>query len=114
MRLFRRFLSSTAARVAGALFAAYLAYQGWMAFEAPRRIEGGLLDAAEKNGRIPVLVRLPFAPERFHILKVQDLGRVRGVIGNTIEVGSIDARGIWTLARTYYWIQYIDADKRAR
>jgi hypothetical protein len=110
MRLFRRFLSSTGARFAYVLIAATLVYQGWMAFEAPRRIEPGLLDAAAKTGSVSILIRLPFPPEHFHILTVQEYGRVRGVNGNTIRMAEVDQDGIWTLARRYYWIQRIDAD----
>jgi hypothetical protein len=113
MRLFRRLFSSTGARFAYVLLAATLCYQGWMAFEAPRRIEPGLLEAAAKNGSVSILIRLPFPPEHFHILKVQDYGRVRGVTGNTIRLAEVDEDGIWTLARSYYWIQHIDADPRA-
>jgi hypothetical protein len=112
MRLLRRFLSSTGARVAYVLLAATLVYQGWMAYEAPRRIEPGLLAAAAKNGSVSVLIRLPFPPEHFHILMVQEYGRVRGVTGNTIRMAEIDEDGIRTLARHFYWIQHIDADPR--
>ncbi len=78
-----------------------------MAFEAPRRVAPGLLQRAEREGRIAVSVKLPFPPERFHVLKVQEVGRIRRVVGNAIEVRAIDAAGIRALARSYYWIEHI-------
>lgn len=107
MWLFRRLLSSTGAKTAYVIAVAWLVYRAWMAFEAPRRIAPGVLERAEREGRIAVSVQLPFPPERFHVLKVQDVGRVRRVIGNTIEVRAIDATGIRGLARKYYWIEEI-------
>jgi hypothetical protein len=110
VNLLRRFASSAGARFAYLLLGAALVYYGWMAFEAPRRIEPGLLAAAEKNRRVSVLIHLSFPPERFHILKVQDFGRVRGVSGNTIQMAAVSENSIRTLVGRYYWIRHIDAD----
>ncbi len=114
MNLVRRLATSNGARLAYLLLAAALAYNGWTAYEAPRRIEPGLLATAEKTGRVAILIRLSFPPERFHIQKLQDFGRVRGVTGNTIHMASVDENGIRALARNYYWIQHIDADNSIR
>ena len=69
--------------------------------------------AAQKNGRINIHVRLGFPPERFHILKLQDIGRVRSVTGTTVHMAAVDENGIRTLASRYYWVKHIDADNRA-
>ncbi len=114
MRLLRRLLSSIGAKTAYVIAATWLVYQAWMAFEAPRRVAPGVLERADREGRIPVSVHLPFPPERFHVLKVQEVGRVSRVVGNTIEVRAIDAAGIRALARNYYWIQEIRPVDSAR
>jgi hypothetical protein len=110
VNLLRRLATSNGARLAYLLLASVLGYNAWVAYEAPRRVEPGLLAAAEKAGRVPIRVRLSFPPERFHILKLQDFGRIRAVTGNTVHMASVDENGIRTLARKYYWIQHIDAD----
>ena len=114
MLLLRRLLASTGARTAYAIAVAWLVYRAWMAFEAPRRVAPGVLERAEREGRIPVSVQLPFPPERFHVLKVQEVGRVRRVVGNIIEVGAIDAAGIRALARNYYWIEEVRSANSGR
>ena len=110
--MLHRILLSRGALFGYFLLASYVVFEGWMAFEAPRRIEAGLLDAARAATRVAVFVRLPFPPERFHVLKVQEWGRIRGVSGNTIDVSAIDANGIQQLARNYYWIDRIEARKQ--
>lgn len=114
MLMLRRLLSSRGARVAMALFALWLVYQGWMAFEAPRRIEEGLIERAERDGTVNVVVRLAFPPERFHVLKIQEVGRVGQVSGNTVAVRSIDANSIRKLAGSYYWIAMISSAEAAQ
>jgi hypothetical protein len=114
MQLLLRLLSSTGGRTILVFVGGWLAWQGWMAYSAPGRIEPGLLQRAEEEERIPVLVKLPFEPERFHVLKVQEVGRVRRVKGNVIEVRAIDADGIRRLARQYYWIDRIEGGEIAR
>ena len=75
MLLLRRLLSSRGARVTLALFALWLGFQGWMLFEAPRRVEKGLIERAERDGAVNVVVRLAFPPERFHVLKIMRSGQ---------------------------------------
>ena len=114
MLLLRRLLSSRGARVTMALFALWLGFQGWMLYEAPRRVEKGLIERAERDGAVNVVVRLAFPPERFHVLKIQEVGRVGQVSGDTVGVRSIDADSIRTLARNYYWITMISSAEAAQ
>lgn len=114
MLLLRRLLTSRGARVTMALFALWLGFQGWMLFEAPRRVEKGLIERVERDGAVNVVVRLAFPPERFHVLKIQEVGRVGQVSGDTVGVRSIDADGIRTLARNYYWITMISSAEAAQ
>jgi hypothetical protein len=82
-------------------------YEVWLAWGAAGRIEPGLIERAEKEGTIPATVTLPFKPERFHVTNIQAEGRIRRVNGNVVELRSISADGIRTLARNYYWIERI-------
>lgn len=107
MWLARRVLSSSGAKALLVVLALVGAYQLWMWATASQRIEPGLLVKAESDGRIPVDIVLRFKAERFHVLKVQELGRVRRVVDNVIKVRVIDAPGIQALARNYYWIEQI-------
>jgi hypothetical protein len=113
VHLFFKLATSSGARVAYVLLAGALIYYSWMAYEIPYRIGPGLLAAAQKEGRVNILVRLGFPPERFHILKLQDIGRVRSVTGTTVHMAAVDENGIRTLAAKYYWVKHIDADNRA-
>jgi hypothetical protein len=84
-------------------------YQTWLVYGAAGRIEPGLLERAAREGTIPAAIVLPFKPERFHIAKLQEEGRIRRVVGNVVELRSIDRDGIQALARRYYWIERINA-----
>lgn len=114
MPLLRRLLSSVGARTVIAVLLLWAGYQGWMLFEAPGRIEPGLIERAEREDAVNIVVRLAFPPERFHVLKIQDVGRVGRVRGDTVEVHDVDAEGIRKLARSYYWIAMINSSEGAQ
>lgn len=112
MPLLNRFLSSTGVRTIAVLLLPYLIFKGWMYVAAPSRIDPAVAAQAAEGGRIAVEVVLPFAPERFHVLKIQEHARIRRVNGNTVQVRSIDRAGIEALARSYYWIEQIRPEQQ--
>ena len=114
MQLLLRLLNSTGVRIVLVMVALWFCYHGWMALSAPGRIEPGLIERADREERIPVLIKLSFEPERFHVLKIQQLSRIRRVRGTVIEVRAIDSKGIQKLARSYYWIDRIESAEVAR
>ena len=97
-----------------AVFLLWAGYKGWMLYEAPGRVEPGLIERAERDGAIDIVVQLSFPPERFHVLKIQDMGRIGRVNGKMIEVRSVTADNIRKLARSFYWITMIHSPEGAQ
>lgn len=89
------------------LLAAYLGYELWLSAGGARKLTADELPtAAAQSGqpapRAHYEVVLGFKPEAFHITRVQAVGRVIEVRGNTIltmDLASPDAR---ELARQYW------------
>jgi hypothetical protein len=49
---------------------------------------------------------LGFEPERFHVLELQEYGRVRGTDGTVLHLRSVSPAGVDEMARKY-WIDEI-------
>ncbi len=49
---------------------------------------------------------LGFPPERFHVLQLQDYGRIRGTEGNVLHLRGVTQADIDEMARKY-WIKQI-------
>ena len=105
----RAVLRSPQARVALALLVLWLAYEGWLRAAAPGKIADGFPPERE---RLNVLVTLPFAPERFHVLVFQRFGRVSGPEGHTVEVRGVPRTELARLARPY-WVERVEPLKPA-
>ena len=104
MSMVRAALGSGRARfVLGALLC-YLAWQGWLGLAASGKIAAGLNTQAQK---VNVLVTLPFAPERFHVIVFQRYGRVSGTQDNTIEVRGVRIADLNAVARPY-WVTRVE------
>ncbi len=82
------------------------AWQGWLAYQAGQKIPPDLERYASPRGTVDLLVELPFAPERFHILTFQRFGRVSGTRENAVEVRSVPLRWVREIAR-FYWVRRI-------
>ena len=74
----------------------YIGWQAWLWAAAPGKIAPGL-----DGERVSVLVTLPFAPERFHVLVFQRYGRVSGTRDNAVEVRGVRRGDLRALARHY-------------
>ena len=90
-------------RIAMGAVLLYLAWQVWLTLAAPAKIDARLADAE----RVNVLVTLPFAPERFHVLVFQRYGRVSGTRDNAVEVRGVRGQDLRSIAR-HYWVRRIE------
>ena len=104
MRLFRAMLASPKGKVLLTLAVAYVAWEVWLSFNAPRKIAGPFPATGEK---VNVLVTLPFPPERFHIQLFQKHGRVSGTNDNTIEVRGVKRQDLAAVVRPY-WVRRVE------
>lgn len=104
--LLGRLLRTTGGRTVVSLVALYLAFQAVMYVIAPAKIDPAVARQADAQGRVDVVVELNFAPERFHILVLQDFGRVTGSQGNSVEVRGIRLSGVQEVARKF-WVRSV-------
>ena len=58
------------------------------------------------DGGANYAITLPFAPERFHQQRLQDLGRVVEVRGTTVYMKDVEPAALKTIAREY-WVDSI-------
>lgn len=107
MKLWRYAWRSPQVRVVLALLLVYLLWQAYLSWMAPRKIASGL---AEGEGKVHVLVTLPFEPDRFHVLTMQRFGRVSGTTENGIEVRGVPKAELTRLARPY-WVGRVELYK---
>jgi hypothetical protein len=106
MPLLRRLLRTTGARVVMFGAAVALAFQIWVAIEAPQKLDPAIEGSLDERGQTNLDVELGFPPERFHILHLQEHGRIRQTSGNVVELRSVSYESAQRLARTY-WIEEI-------
>lgn len=107
MKFWRSVWGLRQARVALILLVLYLIWQGYLSWMAPRKLEPGL---AEGEGKVHVLVTLPFEPDRFHVLTMQRFGRVSGTTESGIEVRGVPRAQLTRLARPY-WVGRVELYK---
>lgn len=88
------------------LIALVLAYQLWLSIQTIGKVDDGVGLRPGPDGRFAVDVRLGFAPERFHILQLQQHGRVSGSDGTTVHLRGVSEAGVDALAH-FYWIEEI-------
>lgn len=102
MSLARAALGSAKARIVLAVLGCLLAWQLWLTIAAPGKIAPGIPDDAR---RVDLLVTLPFPPERFHIQKFQERGRVSGTKGNSVQVRGVNRADVTAIARPYWVVK---------
>ncbi|MEE2049567.1 hypothetical protein [Nocardiopsis tropica] len=103
----RALRSATLRRIAVVVLAVLL-YQGWLGFQAIGKAEPGLEDAPDERGRFDVDVVLGFVPERYHILQLQNHGRIAGTDDTVVHLRGVSPAGVDALAREY-WIEALVA-----
>jgi len=103
MSLARDFIQSRKTHIVLGVAALYIGFRVWEVMAAPHKVVG---DFPERR-RVDALVVLSFAPERFHITKFQEFGRVSGTNGNVIEVRGVLRSDLNKLAQPY-WVQRVE------
>ena len=104
MSMMRDAVRSPRGKVVLAVIAAMVGWQLWLVAAASGKIGDGI---PEEGRRVDVLVTLAFPPERFHIQKFQQLGRVSGTQGNSVEIRGVNRADLRTLARPF-WVERVD------
>ena len=104
MSIVREILHSTKGRIAIAVLIGYAAWQIWLSLAAPGKIAPGFRPDAQK---VDILVTLPFAPERFHVIALQRFGRVSGTQDDSIEVRGVNKAKLLAVARPY-WVRRVE------
>lgn len=104
MSLLRAVLHSTKGRIVLVAALCYLVWQAWLTVAAPQKLAPGLRGDAE---RLNVVVTLPFAPERFHVVALQRWGRVSGTEDNRIELRGVRGGDLTAVARPY-WVRRVE------
>ena len=108
MSIARAVLASGRGRLVLGALLCYLAWQGWLGIAAPGKIAAGLNAQEEKaKEKVNILVTLPFAPERFHVIVFQRYGRVSGTQDNSIEVRGVKKADLHAVARPY-WVTRVE------
>jgi len=103
-------LASRPVLVTASLLAVLLAYWSWAYAAGARKLtETEIAEAREQSGdraRIHILIELPFAPEQFHFLRLQEIGRMAGVDDRAVKLRSVPVEDARRLARRY-WVSDI-------
>lgn len=103
-RRWRRLPRSARARLLLGALLLYLLWQAWLFLAAPYKVSP---DIERGKARVNVMVSLPFAPERFHVLMFQKYGRVSGTTDSAVEVRGVLPAQLNAIAR-HYWVSRID------
>jgi hypothetical protein len=104
MSMLRDAIRSTRGKIVIAVVAAIVGWQVWLSAAASGKIAEGV---NRDKRRVDVLVTLPFPPERFHIQKFQQLGRVSGTVRNSVQVRGVNRADLETLARPF-WVKRVE------
>ena len=79
-------------------------WQTYLEFAAPGKVDTSLRDGKNK---VNVQVVLPFTPDRFHVMAMQQFGRVSGTEDTSIEVRGVKRDDLSSLARPF-WVKRIE------
>src|SRR5579864_6245769 len=81
-------------------------WSAWLHISGDAKVSPILL----RNGdRKDVVIELRFPPEKFHMLLLQELGRIQSVNGRNIHVLEVSPARIREFAR-HYWVASIDVN----
>jgi hypothetical protein len=79
-------------------------WQIYLGLTAPGKVAESL---REGKGKVNVQVVLPFTPDRFHVIAMQQFGRVSGTQDTSIEVRGVKRDDLSGLARPF-WVKRIE------
>jgi hypothetical protein len=103
--LVRSFFGSTGGKTITILLVLWLAFQAWTALTAPAKLAPELHDL-QPGSRVDLAVELNFPPERFHILELQEYGRLAGARENVVNLRRVSAEDVMEIARIY-WVKSV-------
>jgi hypothetical protein len=109
MRLLRRLLRTQAGRTLFVVLVCYGAYTLWAMYQAEGKIHDDVPALVDERGRVDVEVELAFSPERFHILVIQDHGRIRRTLGDVVHVRA-ELDDLRRLARRHWIVEIRPAE----
>ena len=104
MRLWQSIRQSTQGRIVFAGILLYAVWQIYLGVTAPGKVAESL---REGKGKVNVQVVLPFTPGRFHVMAMQQFGRVSGTEDTSIEVRGVKRDDLSGLARPF-WVKRIE------
>ena len=101
----RRLLGHRAVAVTLVLVVAWGVFSAWSAWAGAQKLTREEL-ASAKGRRLHVQVTLDFAPEAFHMMILQSIGRLIEVKGETVYLMDVSVAEARSLARRY-WVRDI-------
>ena len=104
MRMWQSIHQSTQGRIVFACVLLYAVWQIHLSVSSPGKVADVL---REGKGKVNVQVILPFAPDRFHVMAMQQFGRVSGTEDTSIEVRGVKRDDLSSLARPF-WVKRIE------
>ena len=104
MKLWQSIHQSTQGRIVFAGLLLYAVWQMYLGMSASSKVAESL---REGKGKVNVQVVLPFTPDRFHVIAMQQFGRVSGTEDTSIEVRGVKRDDLSGLARPF-WVKSIE------
>jgi hypothetical protein len=104
MKLWQSIHQSTQGRIVFAGLLLYAVWQMYLGGTASGKVAESL---REGKGKVNVQVVLPFTPDRFHVIAMQQFGRVSGTEDTSIEVRGVKRDDLSRLARPF-WVKRIE------
>ena len=104
MTLWHSVWRSNRGRLALAGLLLYAIWQIYLGVSASGKVDASLRDGKNK---VNVQVILPFTPDRFHVMAMQQFGRVSGTEDTSIEVRGVKRDDLSSLARPF-WVKRIE------
>ena len=104
MKLWQSIHQSSQGRIVFVCVLLYAVLQIHLGISASGKVAESL---REGKGKVNVQVVLPFTPDRFHVIAMQQFGRVSGTEDTSIEVRGVKRDDLSGLARPF-WVKSIE------
>ncbi len=104
MMFWHSIMQSRRGQIVIASLVLFAVWQIYLEFAAPGKVDASL---REGKNKVNVQVVLPFTPDRFHVMAMQQFGRVSGTEDTSIEVRGVKRDDLSSLARPF-WVKRIE------
>jgi hypothetical protein len=104
MTLWHSIWQSSRGRIVIVSVLLFAVWQIYLEIAASGKVDASLRDGKNK---VNVQVVLPFTPDRFHVMAMQQFGRVSGTEDTSIEVRGVKRDDLSSLARPF-WVKRIE------